>query len=243
MGGLGLFTRRRALSSSPTEGKGYLKFADAEVFRILMEKGVSSDGVGITKEDAAMVTDINGWFLNNSSISSFNELRYFSQLQNIGGNTNTSGTFSGCTALQETILPESVKTLGQRAFYRCLLLYFLNLEGVITFGQDALHESGIEEANIPNAQKIGNQCFYLCRNLKKVKMRDIVSIENRGFRGCSAMESIVIDNVTPPLIASNAFMDYSCPIYVPDSAVEAYKTATNWSGYASRIKPLSEYQG
>ena len=30
-------------------------------------------------------------------------------------------------------------------------------------------------------------------------------------------------------------------IYVPDSAVEAYKAATGWVSYASRIKPLSEY--
>ena len=30
-------------------------------------------------------------------------------------------------------------------------------------------------------------------------------------------------------------------IYVPDDLVENYKTATNWSVYASQIKPLSEY--
>jgi hypothetical protein len=30
-------------------------------------------------------------------------------------------------------------------------------------------------------------------------------------------------------------------IYVPDESVEAYKTATNWNTYASRILPISEY--
>ena len=29
-------------------------------------------------------------------------------------------------------------------------------------------------------------------------------------------------------------------IYVPDSLVDSYKTATNWSTYASQIKPISE---
>ena len=29
-------------------------------------------------------------------------------------------------------------------------------------------------------------------------------------------------------------------IYVPDDLVESYKTATNWSTYASQIKGLSE---
>lgn len=31
--------------------------------------------------------------------------------------------------------------------------------------------------------------------------------------------------------------------YVPDDLVDAYKTATNWSSYASFIYPLSEYTG
>ena len=32
-------------------------------------------------------------------------------------------------------------------------------------------------------------------------------------------------------------------IYVPNESVEAYKAATTWSGYASRIKGISEYTG
>ncbi|HAE25484.1 MAG TPA: hypothetical protein DCG33_09100 [Prevotellaceae bacterium] len=31
--------------------------------------------------------------------------------------------------------------------------------------------------------------------------------------------------------------------YVPDDLVDAYKTATNWSSYASFIYPLSAYTG
>ena len=32
-----------------------------------------------------------------------------------------------------------------------------------------------------------------------------------------------------------------CTIYVPDNLVEQYKTATNWSRHADKIKRLSEY--
>ena len=32
-------------------------------------------------------------------------------------------------------------------------------------------------------------------------------------------------------------------IYVPDDLVAVYKTATNWSSYASYIHPISEYTG
>ena len=46
--------------------------------------------------------------------------------------------------------------------------------------------------------------------------------------------------------AYSASTDYITPcvaletIYVPDSAVSAYKTATGWSQFASKIKPLSK---
>ena len=56
------------------------------------------------------------------------------------------------------------------------------------------------------------------------------------------MKAIVIRAVTPPAFGVGVFgSSNNCPIYVPDESVEAYKNATNMSGYASRIKPLSEY--
>ncbi|MBQ5394617.1 MAG: hypothetical protein IIU62_06250, partial [Alistipes sp.] len=50
-------------------GSKYIEFADPEVFRVLMEKGVSSDGVGITTADVEAVTDIGTWFKGNTEIT------------------------------------------------------------------------------------------------------------------------------------------------------------------------------
>ena len=49
-------------------------------------------------------------------------------------------------------------------------------------------------------------------------------------------------NTTPPTLNSNAYngTHSDLKIYVPDASVEAYKTATNWSQYSSRIKGISE---
>lgn len=53
---------------------------------------------------------------------------------------------------------------------------------------------------------------------------------------------IIMEATTPPTAGANLFQ--SCPaltsIYVPDASVEAYKAATNWSTYASKIKGISE---
>lgn len=108
MAGLGLISRRRAIASSPTAGSDYIKFADEEVFRVLLAKGVSSDGVGITKEDAAAVTDIGAWFNNNDVIVSFNELSFFTGIATMYAKSITNSAFRDCGQLQEIELPDSL---------------------------------------------------------------------------------------------------------------------------------------
>ena len=55
--------------------------------------------------------------------------------------------------------------------------------------------------------------------------------------------TLIFKATTPPTL--NYFVSYQTTeiknIYVPDEAIEDYKAATNWSEYASIIKPLSEY--
>jgi hypothetical protein len=42
------------------------------------------------------------------------------------------------------------------------------------------------------------------------------------------------------VFSSSAIANGTGFVYVPDNLVEKYKTATNWSTYASQIKPMSE---
>ena len=60
------------------------------------------------------------------------------------------------------------------------------------------------------------------------------------FSGCSSLKEVTFLQTTPPRY-NNTLSDCSKleTIYVPDSAVDAYKTATGWSQFASKIKPLS----
>lgn len=67
--------------------------------------------------------------------------------------------------------------------------------------------------------------------------------------GCTYLENVVIKNSNSVITASTAIFKSSnvesgtAFIYVPDALVDGYKAATNWSTYASQIKPLSEYIG
>jgi hypothetical protein len=61
------------------------------------------------------------------------------------------------------------------------------------------------------------------------------------IRNTPNLAFIIVLSTTPFPLSSGALTNgNTCPIYVPDDAVDTYKTATNWSAYASRIKPISE---
>lgn len=61
------------------------------------------------------------------------------------------------------------------------------------------------------------------------------------FVGCTGLSTLYCLSMSPPALPPNAFADAAqgFTIYVPASSVSAYRTATNWSTYASRIQPIS----
>lgn len=87
---------------------------------------------------------------------------------------------------------------------------------------------------------IGTYCFRYSSVLESVVLSEYVTnISGSAFAYCSNLNSITCLATTPPTINKNAFVDsHDCPIYVPSESVNAYKTATNWSTYASRIQAI-----
>ena len=249
-----------------------------------MSKGVSSDGVGITLEDAARVTSISQWFKDNTSLTSFNELKYFTKVTQLDGNafygctalrsidtsnivTAKYGIFQGTTALNKAMEFEKLAgTIGQSAFRysaitalivpnaaaceanmceSCPSLASVDFRSAVTFGNYGFQRCpNLVEANISSAVTLGKQAFYDCTSLENIEVPSTTtSIGEACFMNCSALQSVIVRATTPPSLGTRVFQGTTCPIYVPDASVEAYKTATNWNSYTSRIKPLSEYNG
>ena len=104
--------------------------------------------------------------------------------------------------------------------------------------------------------------FYGLRLVKEIILKENIdySLSTKTFGKCYSLIKLVIDtNELIPLKSSEAFTscyhilgtvnstynpngDKDGYIYVPDSLVENYKSATNWSTYATQIKPLSELE-
>lgn len=76
--------------------------------------------------------------------------------------------------------------------------------------------------------------------------KEVTSIGATAFRECGVLSSVVLNCETVPSLGNtNAF--YLTPIasgtgiiYVLDTLVDAYKSATNWSSFSEQIKGISE---
>ena len=136
--------------------------------------------------------------------------------------TNIELTFRDCTRLVTALeIPNSVTSMTL-TFYGCSSL--------------------VNAPEIPNSVTNMNSTFGTCTSLVNAPViPNSVTSMNSTFNGCSSLKEVTFLHTTPPSY-NNTLSGCSKleTIYVPDSAVEDYKTATGWSQFASKIKPLSE---
>ena len=84
--------------------------------------------------------------------------------------------------------------------------------------------------------------YYGFRNtaLTLIELNAVTEISEGAFANCTNLTLIISVATVPTLGATNAVSSVKA-IYVLDSLTDSYKTATNWSSVASKIKPMSEF--
>ena len=87
----------------------------------------SGDGE-LSYEEAEAVTDLDTVFRFKTSITSFDELQYFTGLTSIGGYA-----FFNCENLTSVVFPGSIDTIGIFAFTGCRSLASLQLPSTLTY--------------------------------------------------------------------------------------------------------------
>ena len=167
------------------------------------------------------------------------------------------------------LIAPKVTTIGNYAFQNCVNLSKVEFsEGLTTIGQNAFYNAPISAINLENTTSIGKSAFSGCKMDKVVaplvktieaSTFDIDSIRIAYFPALEAMSgstclkwsgnsvnNFIFSGSTLITTTSSNFLGYSSPsasnhpnIYVNDSLVDSYKTATNWSKYANYIFPVS----
>lgn len=145
----------------------------------------------------------------------------------------------GCNG---TIIPKSVTSIGNYAFYGCEKLSNVILnENITTLGANAFNEcKNLKEIIIPNSvTSVGSYCFSNCSAMNRVLIEDgvasiddhafyncaalteitlpktVMEVGNYVFRGCSELSNVIIENRTAPLsLGSNgsASLFANCPL-------------------------------
>lgn len=123
-----------------------------------------------------------------------------------------SGTLSG-----EIVIPEEVTSLVNQAF-----VYNVNITSLKTIATSVIGES-------------------IFNNTTHLTVVDLCSATTKiGWHAFTSVDTFICRATTPPNLNSAAFLSAPGSIKVPASSVNAYKTASNWSSYASIITGIDE---
>ena len=194
-----------------------IDFADVAVKTICVTNWDTNGDGELSYGEAAAVTSLGNYFKGNTTITSFDELQYFTKLTQL-----TSEQFSGATNLKSIVLPQSVSSFQTDVFRSCQNLEHIVLpDSLVMINTNSFFESGIKSITLPqkgNLQLAYNafsgtrlKSLYIPANVTRIynymlsDCNDLISIAvdegNRNYdsrEGCNA----IIETATNTLIAS-----------------------------------------
>lgn len=153
--------------------------------------------------DAAVCPYCNVPFVVEKAINNYNTANHISAgpVNAYGGSSADFAVRGGVLekyngAAMEVVIPNSVKIIGDQAFYNCKGITSVVIpDSVKEIGRYAFNNCAeLESVTMANSvQKIGYCAFRDCRSLTALTIPDSVrEIDNDAFAGCSALTAIVI---------------------------------------------------
>lgn len=183
----------------------------------------------------------SGAFLNCNNLATLN----IPAAINLGNNA-----FECCTSLTSANFPNA-KVISTSAFASCCKLTNINFSSATDINNYAFRFcSSLASVNFPAVTKIQASAFGNCSSLTTASFPKATLIGNTAFHNCRILSALYLAGSTICTLSnSNAFNStpfakYSTyfsgtpHIYVPASLVDAYKTATNWTYFASYITTI-----
>ena len=134
--------------------------------------------------------------------------------------TATNTLIAGC---QNTIIPNSITSIGDYAFCECFSLTSITIPNSVT--------------------SIGEWAFSYCESLTSITIpNSVTSIGEGAFEGCSSLTTVICEATEVPELKSHVFEDIplsEATLYVPAQSLENYKAAEQWKDFGT-ILPLDK---
>lgn len=162
------------------------------------------------------------------------------------------------------IVAKGVTSCGNDAFRQRDPLEFIYLPALTNPGQNAFMSSPNINKIVfgPNFKSTAFGVFYAFNALATIDLSACTQLGNLGNNtftsatphalklpsSCTGCGSSFLNNTTrtileinattPPTLNNTFNANWWLPIFVPESAIDAYKSASNWSSVADRFKPI-----
>lgn len=137
--------------------------------------------------------------------------------------------FSDCQSLTECPLPEGLETIGTTAFSGCKNYSPAFPESLKSIGHRAFYYSGIKEVRLGNSKvtTIDKEAFRYCDSLTYVEYPPAISKNDIDLGNCPNLKTLVLQS---PTVVQGSF-DIpleQITLRVPEFAVNAYKLDSYW---------------
>lgn len=178
--------------------------------------------------------------------------RFYSPFYEAGGiktlnydvpNSPRSYLFDGCTIDIVNIGP-NVVTIPTYQFQTSQIKELNISEGITTIGEYAFKYNFFQKLVLPNSlQTINYAGFSQCRVKELVIGTGLTTASSYAFGYFNSLEKITCYATTPPAIsgafsATESTVLDNVQVFVPAESVNAYKSATGWSRFASHIQAI-----
>jgi len=187
-----------------------IEFADASVKSICVSKWDTDSDGELSEDEAAAVTSL-GKVFRKTSITSFNELKFFTGLTSFG-----SEEFEKCYNLTYIVIPQNITTISSQTFKECSSLTAINIPGSVSAiysrafeGCISLTKVIVEDiaawCNIDNQSNPLEYAHHLYSDenteiTELVIPDEVVTIGNSAFADCTSISSVTMPNSLVVLI-------------------------------------------
>lgn len=144
-----------------------------------------------------------------------------------------ASAFEGCTSIQTANFPKAI-TLKSSVFKSCRNLTKVELNALTATKNQIL--DGLAYGSTDG-------CVVYMNSLESINAK--LANYNQAY-----ISKLVLGSPAVCTLGSTSYFDYTWIktktdtgfVYVPDDLVDSYKTATNWTTFADKIKPMSELE-